>query len=94
MWAFLGVITEDPFDSILYPVLLIAGGVATAWLNSVGPWRWSVGILLGEIIAYIIDLRLGLGGPLWAVGFLFLFIYATVAWCGSQAFLLVRRSYR
>lgn len=94
MWAFLGLITEDPFDSILYPVLLIAGGAATAWLNSVGTWRWAAGILLGEIIAYIVDLRLGLGGPLWAVGLFFLFIYATVAWCGSQAFLLVRRSYR
>jgi hypothetical protein len=43
MWAFLGLITEDPFDSILYPVLLIAGGAATAWLNSVGTWRWAAG---------------------------------------------------
>jgi hypothetical protein len=82
----------DPFDSIAYPVLLLGAGAVAGWLNSSGTWRWAASIFVGELAAYLVLVNVGFGGPLWAVGILFLLNYAIFAWIGAAVFASLRRN--
>jgi hypothetical protein len=90
LWTGLEVTIGDPFDSVAYPVLLLSVGVVTAWLNPYRTWRWSASIFVGELVAYIALVNVGYGGPLWAVGILFLLNYAVFLLIGGWAFRIVR----
>ena len=50
----------------------------------------TLGVLLGELLAFFALLTFGFGGPLWIIGIGFLFLYAAVVWLSAQLFVILR----
>ena len=88
LWTGLEFTVGDPFDSVAYPVLLLIVGVVSAWLNPSGTWRWAASFFFGELVAFMVSVNVGPGGPFGALGVLFLIYYAFYPWIAGRVFVI------
>jgi len=91
LWSSLLMAVGDPFDTLLYPLLLIALGAILAALNPRDTWRWALGVVVGEVAAFMVFVASGRGGPLWIVGLMYVLPFGLLVWAGSWIVVLFGR---